>query len=431
MSSTLESIEKSTATIKIEISPEEYSQAVKKAYDKNKKRFSVPGFRKGKVPKQVIESHYGKGIFMEDAIDIVFPSAYTKALEEIDINPVTRPDLEQIEKISEEEGATFIVKVGVKPEIVLGDYKGAEIDSLEPVISEEKIAAELEKMQDQNSRLVTLEEGEVKDGSVATIDYEGFLGDEPFVGGKDSDYDLKIGSQTFIPGFEEQLIGGKIGESLDVNVTFPEEYHAENLKGKDVVFKVQIKGIKEKELPVLDDEFAKDVSEFDTLEELKEDLTKKLFETEKEQLKGKAQSDVVEFALASAEFDVPDLMIEEEVDQNMQTFENQMSQQGLTLDDYFKYTNTSRVDFRNNLKGDAEKNIRVELVLATIGEVENVEVTEEEVDAEIKVFAEAYGKDFEEYKGSLQDRMIEYIEANVRRRKTIDMLLDAAVQKAE
>jgi trigger factor len=367
---------------------------------------------------------------MEDAIDIVFPPAFTKAIEELELNPVTRPDLEQIEKISEEEGATFIVKVGVKPEIVLGDYKGAEIDSLEPVIDDEKIMAELQKMQDQNSRLITLEEGEVKDGSTATIDYEGFLGDEPFVGGKDSDYDLKIGSQTFIPGFEEQLIGAKIGESLDVNVTFPEDYHAENLKGQDVVFKVAIKGIKEKELPELDDEFAKDVSEFDTLDELKEDLSKKLFETEKEQLKGKAQSDVVEFALNAAEFDVPYLMIEEEVDQTMQNFENQMSQQGLTLDDYFKYTNTNREDFRNNLKGDAEKNIRIELVLATIGEVENIAVSEEEIDEEIKVFAEAYGKDFEEYKNSIQDRMKEYIEANVKRRKTVDLLVDAAVVKA-
>ncbi|MDI3535745.1 MAG: trigger factor [Eubacteriaceae bacterium] len=430
MSSTLESIEKSTATIKIEVSPEEYSQAVRKAYDKNRKRFSVPGFRKGKVPKQVIESHYGKGVFMEDAIDIVFPPAFTKAIEELELNPVTRPDLEQIEKISEEEGATFIVKVGVKPEIVLGDYKGAEIDSLEPVIDDKKIMAELQKMQDQNSRLITLEEGEVKDGSTATIDYEGFLGDEPFVGGKDSDYDLKIGSQTFIPGFEEQLIGAKIGESLDVNVTFPEDYHAENLKGQDVVFKVAIKGIKEKELPELDDEFAKDISEFDTLEEYKADLSKKLFDSEKEELKGKAQSDAVEFALNAAEFDVPYLMIEEEVDQTMQNFENQMSQQGLTLDDYFKYTNTNREDFRNNLKGDAEKNIRIELVLATIGEVENIAVSEEEIDEEIKVFAEAYGKDFEEYKNSIQDRMKEYIEANVKRRKTVDLLVDAAVVKA-
>lgn len=431
MSSTVESIEKNIATLKIEISPADYSKAVKKSYDKNKKRFSVPGFRKGKVPKTVIEAYYGKNAFMEDAIDFAFGPAYASALEETEIKPVTRPDLENIESISEEEGAIFIVKVGVKPEIELGEYKGAEIDALEAVITDEEMATELEKLQDQNARLITLESGEVKDGNTVTIDYEGFLNDEPFAGGKDTDYDLIIGSGTFIPGFEEKLIGAKLGEETTVDVTFPEDYHAEDLKGKSVVFKVQVKSIKEKELPILDDEFAKDTSEFDTLDELKSDIESKLKEKKSDQLRKAAEATAVNFAVDNAEVDIPYIMVEEEVDHNLENFENQMKQQGLSLEDYFKYTNVNRDDFRNNLKGDAERNIRTELVLSKIGEVEAIDATEEELDEEIKVFADAYGNDFEEYKNSLQERMLEYLKANIIRRKTVELLVNVATVKSE
>ncbi len=429
MSATVESIEKNIATLKIEISPEDYSKAVKKSYDKNKKRFAVPGFRKGKVPKAVVESYYGKNVFMEDAIDFAFAPAYASALEETEINPVTRPDLENIEKISEQEGATFIVKVGVKPEIKLGEYKGAEVEPLEAVISEEEISAELEKMQDQNARLVTLETGEVKDGNTVTIDYEGFLGDEPFEGGKDTDHDLIIGSGTFIPGFEEQLIGIKIGEEAVVNVTFPDEYHAENLKGQAAVFKVLVKAIKEKELPALDDEFVKDTSEFDTLDELKADIETRLKDAKTAELRKAAEIAAVNFAVENAEVDVPYLMIEEEVDNNLKNFETQMQQQGLSLDDYFKYTNVNRDEFRDNLKIDAERNIKTELILSKIGEVEALDATEAEMDEEIKVFADAYGHDFEDYKKGLQERMLDYIKANIIRRKTVEMLVDVAVTK--
>lgn len=429
MSATVESIEKNIATLKIEISPEDYSKAVKKSYDKNKKRFSVPGFRKGKVPKTVVESYYGKNVFMEDAIDFAFAPAYASALEETEINPVTRPDLENIEKISEQEGATFIVKVGVKPEIKLGEYKGAEVESLEATISEEEITEELEKMRDQNARLVTLETGEVKDGNTVTIDYEGFLGDEPFEGGKDTDHDLIIGSGTFIPGFEEQLIGTKLGENVVVNVTFPDEYHAENLKGQSAVFKVLVKGIKEKELPALDDEFVKDTSEFDTLDELKADIKTRLKDAKTAELRKAAEIAAVNFAVENAEVDVPYLMIEEEVDNNLKNFESQMQQQGLSLDDYFKYTNVNREEFRDNLKADAERNIKTELILSKIGEVETLDATEAEMDEEIKVFADAYGHDFEEYKKGLQERMLDYIKANIIRRKTVEMLVDVAVTK--
>ena len=432
MSSTVESIEKNIATLKIEINPEDYAKATKKAYDKNKKRFSVPGFRKGKAPKSVIEAHYGKSIFLEEAVDFAFGPAYESALKETEIKPVTRPDLESIENIENigEESAFFIVKVAVKPEISLGEYKGAEIASMEATVTEEELADELAKIQDQNARLITLESGDVKDGATVTIDYEGFLDDEPFAGGKDTEYDLIIGSSTFIPGFEEQLIGAKMGEETTVNVTFPEDYHAENLKGKAVAFKVLVKGIKEKELPVLDDEFAKDTSEFDTLEELKADIEGRLKEAKADELKKTAEMAVVNFAVDNAEIDIPYLMIEEEVDHNIETFENQMKQQGLSLDDYFKYTNVNREDFRNNLKGDAERNIRIELVLSKIGETEAIDATDEEMDEEIKVFADAYGNEFEEYKKGLKERMLEYIKSNIIRRKTIEMLLNAATVKS-
>lgn len=431
MSTTVESIEKNIATLKIEINPEEFSKAVNKSYDKNKKRFSVPGFRKGKVPKKIIEAHYGQNVFLEDAIDFAFPSAYEGALKETEIKPVTRPDLEKIEKMSEDEGATFIVKVGVKPEITLGDYKGAEIESLEPVISEEEMSAELAKMQDQNSRLITLDEGVVKDGDTVTIDYEGFENGEAFIGGKDTDYDLIIGSGNFIPGFEEQLIGVELGEETTVKLSFPEDYHAENLKGKAAEFKVQVKGIKEKELPELDDEFAKDTSEFDTLDELKADVEKRLKEVKLTQLKGAAESAAVKFAVDSVEIDIPYIMVEEEVDRNLENFEVQIKQQGISLEDYFKFTNVNRDDFRNNLKGDAELNIKTELVLAKISELETIEATEEEIDEEIKVYADAYGHDFEEYKKDLNDRMLEYLKSNIKRRKTVDMLVEVAIVKAK
>ncbi|MGV8905018.1 MAG: trigger factor [Acetobacterium sp.] len=427
MSTTVESIEKNIVTLKIEINPEEFAKAVKKSYDKNKKRFSVPGFRKGKVPKKIIEAHYGQNVFLEDAIDFAFPSAYEGALKETEIKPVTRPDLETIEKMSEEEGATFIVKVGVKPEITLGDYKGAEIESLEPVISEEEMTAELGKMQEQNSRLITLDEGIVKDSDTVTIDYEGFQDGESFAGGKDTDYDLIIGSGNFIPGFEEQLIGAKLGEETTVKLSFPEDYHAEDLKGQAVEFKVLVKGIKEKELPELDDEFAKDTSEFDTLDELKADVEKRLKEVKLTQLKGAAESAAVKFAVDNAEIDVPYIMVEEEVDRNLENIEEQMKQQGISLEDYFKFTNVNREEFRTNLKADAERNIKTELVLAKISDLEAFEATEEEIDEEIKVYAQSCGQDSEEYKKNLNDRMLEYLKSNIKRRKTVDMLIEVAV----
>lgn len=429
MSAKILGTEKNVVTMELTIAAEDFTAAINQAYQKNKKYFSIQGFRKGKAPRKIIEAHYGKGVFVEDAIDFAFPGAYKDALEETKIKAVTRPTLEKVEKVDEAEGAIFIVKVGVKPEVTLKDYKGAEINKLEPEMTEEDIAAKLAEMQNQNARIISDDEAAAKLGDTVIIDYEGFVDDEPFIGGKDEGHSLELGSNTFIPGFEDQLVGAKKDDAVDVKVTFPEEYHADNLAGKDAVFKVVVKEVQVKELPVLDDEFAKDVSEFDTLDELKADISEKLKEEKTRALRADAERAVIEFAIENAELEVPDLMIEEEVDRSMESMEQQMKAQGISLDDYFKFTGSSREDFRENMKPDAEKNIKMELVLADIAEAEEMAVTEEEMDAEIKVYADAFNHEFEAYKETVDDRMREYLDANIKRKKTVDFLVDAAVQK--
>lgn len=428
MSAKVLETEKNIATLEIVIEKDDFQAAMKQSYNKNKKYFSVQGFRKGKAPRKIIEAHYGKGVFLEDAIDFAFPKAYKAALDDTKIEAVTRPELDKVDDVSD-DGATFIVKVGVKPAVVVKDYKGAEIESLEAVVSDEDIAAKLAEMQNQNARIISDEEAQAKTGDTVDIDYEGFVNDEPFIGGKDEGYSLELGSNTFIPGFEEQLVGVKTGDEVEVKVTFPEEYHAENLKGQDAIFKVKVNEVKVKELPELDDEFAKDVSEFDTLEELKADTAEKLKEQKTQMLRQKAEQAVIENAVNNAELEVPYIMIEEEADRSMESMEQQMKGQGITLDDYFKYTGSTREDFRENMKPEAEKNIKVDLVLAEIAEAEKIEVTEEEMDAEIKVYADAFNHNFEEYKKTVDDRMREYLDANIKRKKTVDFLVDAASQK--
>lgn len=349
-------------------------------------------------------------------------------MEETGIDAVTRPELDKVEKVGD-DGAVFIVKVAVKPEITLKEYKGAEIKKLDPEVTDEDIAARLTEMQNQNARIVDVEDTEAKKGDTVNIDYEGFVDDEPFIGGKDEGYALELGSNTFIPGFEDQLVGVKKGDEVEVKVTFPEEYHAENLKGKDAVFKVKVNEVQVKELPELDDEFAKDVSEFDTLDELKADVAEKLKKEMTQRLRAEAEEAVVNFALDSAEMEIPAMMIEEELDRSIENMEQQMKAQGITLDDYFKYTGSSREDFRKNMEPEAEKNIRIDLMLEKISDDEKIEVTEEEMDEEIKQYADAFNHDFESYKKSVDDRMRKYLDANIKRRKTIDFLVDAAQQQ--
>ncbi len=420
--------EKNIVTLEITVPAEDFQKAIQQSYNKNRKYFSIQGFRKGKAPRKLIEAHYGKGVFYEDAIDFAFPKAYRAALEELEIEPVTRPELENVESIGE-DGAVFKVNVGLKPAVVLNDYKGAEIESLEAVVEDADIDAELKKMQDQNARLIAADDAEAKAGDTVNIDYEGFCDGEAFAGGKAEGAPLELGSNTFIPGFEDQLIGKKAGDEVDVEVTFPEQYHSADLAGKDAVFKVKVNEVQVKELPELDDEFAKDVSEFDTLDELKKDIAEKLKEQKTQMLRRQAEVAVLDFAIEAADIDVPYLMVDEEVDRTLEGYARQMQGQGLSLDDYFKFTGTTVEDFKNNLKGDVERNIKAELILAEVAEAEKIEVTDEELDEEIKVYADAYQKDFDEFKETVNEQMAEYMKADIKRRKAIDALVDGAQVK--
>lgn len=420
--------EKNTVTVEITVSAEDFQKAINQAYNKNKKHYSVPGFRKGKVPRKIIEVNYGKGVFYEDAIDFAFPDAYKNALEELKIEPVTRPAMEEVKEIGD-DGAVFVITVGLKPDVKLNDYKGAEIESLEATITDEDVDTEIKKMAEKNARIITDENAEAKKGDTVVIDYEGFSDGVAFDGGKGDDYALELGSNTFIPGFEDQLIGTKAGQDIEVTVTFPEEYHSEELAGKEAKFNTKIKEVQVKELPEIDDEFAKDVSEFDTLEELKADSAKKLEETKKTELRRAAETKVLEHAIENAEIDIPGLMIEEETERTLEGYSRQMQGQGITLEDYFKFSGTTLEQFKENMRPDVERNIKTELVLSAVAEAESIEATEEELDEEIKVYADAYQKEFDEFKETVNETMADYMKADIKRRKAIDSLIDAAKVK--
>ncbi len=419
--------EKNVVKLEMSIPKDKFQEAMDQSYKKNKKYFTIQGFRKGKAPRKVIEAHYGKEVFLEDAIEFAFPETYQEAIKEIEIEPVSRPSLEKVENVGD-DGATFVVKVAVKPEVKLGEYKGAEIPVLEEPVSDEDVQKRLEQMQNQNSRLVTDDKEAAKKGDTVVIDYEGSIDGEPFDGGKDEGYSLELGSNTFIPGFEDQLVGVKAGEDKDVNVTFPEDYHAEDLKGKAALFKVHVVEVQRKELPAIDDEFAKDVSEFDTLDELKEDLKGKIAEEKKEAKLNTARQKALDYAIEHAEMDIPEMMIDEEVDRDYENLKRQMSGQGLSMENYFKFTGQSKEVFRQSMAPDAEKNIKADLVLEAIGKAENIEPSEEEIDNEIKEYAHAFNQEFDKYKESLDDQMLEYITDTIKRRKALDLLVDSAKQ---
>lgn len=422
--------EKNIVSIEIGVPAKEFGDAINQAYKKNKGRFNIQGFRKGKAPRKIIEAHYGKGVFYEDAIDFAFPDAYKAALEELDIDPTSRPELEDVKEIGE-DGVTFVVKVAVRPEVTLNEYKGAEIDSLKPKIMAKDVNAELKTMQEQNARIISDSPDKAKDGDTVVIDYAGSVDGVAFDGGTSEGYELVLGSGSFIPGFEDQLIGTKAGEEKDVKVTFPEEYHSEDLAGKDAVFKVTVHEVKTKELPTLDDEFAKDVSEFDTLAELKKDIKKKLTEKKEKELRAQAEQKVIDFAVEAADIDVPYLMVDEEVDRTMDNYARQIQGQGLSLDDYFRFTGTDREVFREGLKGDVEKGIKSELVLGKIAEAEELEPSEEAVDEKLKEFADMAKKDLEEYKKDLPEGLVDYIKGDLKRVAALDFLIDNATEVKE
>ncbi len=391
----IEKKEKNQVELTIEVGKEEFEKAMEQTYRKNVGRMSVPGFRKGKAPRKIIEKMYGEGVFFEDAVNMCYPEAYDKAVEESKIQPVDHPQI-MVDDISP-EGFTFKATVTVKPEVKIEGYKGLTVEKGRVSVTEKDVKEELSRMVDRNARLVTVER-EVKDGDTVVFDFEGFVDDKPFEGGKAENYTLGIGSGMFIPGFESQMVGKKVDEPFDVNVTFPEEYQAKELAGKPAVFKCLIHEVKETQKPELDDEFAKDVSEFDTLDELKADLKTKIREQKEKVAESEYDEKLIDAMLEHFEADIPEVMIEAQIDRIVEDFGYRLSMQGVTLDMYLKMNDMSMESFRKLFREQGEKQVKVRLALEEIAKLENMEVSEEELEKEFASLAEQNKIDVERVK---------------------------------
>ena len=387
-------------TLKITVDNNKFEEAVNKAYNKTKGKYNIPGFRKGKAPKVVIETQYGKGVFYNDAIDMLFPEVYPEAIKELNIDPIDRPDLD-IEEISKDNGLVMVVNVEVKPEFELGAYKGIEISKVDNTVSEEDVEARLNEMVNRNARLTSVEDKALENGDTAVIDFEGFENGVAFEGGKGENYNLVIGSNTFIPGFEDQLVGKKAGEEVEVNVTFPETYHAENLAGKPVVFNVKVNDVKVKEVPALDDEFAKDTTEFETLAELRADVKAKLEEQAKNAADAEMRNALVEKVSANTEVEVPEAMVQHQIDNMLMELNYQLQYQGLNLEQLLQMTGRGLDELREERRADAERLVKSSLVLEAIAEKENVEANDADVDAELEKMAAMYNMEVEKIKSSI------------------------------
>ena len=410
-------------TFKITVDNDKFEAAITKAYNKNKGKFNIPGFRKGKAPKQIIESQYGKGVFYNDAIDMLFPEVYPTALDELNIDPINRPDLD-IEEISKDNGLVMVINVEVKPEVKLGEYKGIEISKPDYTVNEEEADLRLEEMRNRAARLVDVEDRAIEAGDTAIIDFEGFQDGVAFEGGKGENYSLVIGSNTFIPGFEDQLVGKNKGEEVEVNVEFPAEYHAENLAGKPANFKVVVKNVQRKELPELNDEFAADTTEFNTLDELKADLRTKLEEEAKNRAEAEMRNSLVEKVSEATELEVPEAMIEAQLDNMMMELNYQLQYQGLQLQQLLEMTGRTIEELKAERREEATKLVKSSLILEAIAKAENVEVSEEEIEAELAKMAQMYNMEVEKIKSAMRPADLEDIKGQLTIRKTIDLLVD-------
>lgn len=417
--------EENKITLKLVVPAGDFEKAVDKAYGKLKGRFNIPGFRKGKAPRKLIEAQYGKEVFYDEAINICLPDVYEAALEAHKIEPIDRPVID-FEDIVPGQDVVFTAVVEVMPEFTLGNYKGIEVEKLEYNVQEEDIEKALKEMQEKNGRMIAVEDRPVKDGDLVIIDYKGMVDGVAFEGGTAERQSLVIGSGQFIPGFEDQLIGANIGDQVEVKVTFPEEYHAEELAGKDAVFEVKIHEIKEKELPALDDEFAKDVSEFDTLEELKADIKAKLEERFKAETEQTLRNQLVDAVVAQVELEVPAPVVERQLDAMVRDFGYQLSFQGLNLEYYYKITNTSEADLREQMRPDAINRVKAQLVLEKISEVEGIEATEADLEEEIAKVASQYKQEAAQFKERLREADLNYFKETIVLRKTIDFLVEHA-----
>ena len=427
MSLQVEKLEKNMAKLTIEVSADEFSKAVEEAYQKNRGKISVPGFRKGKVPKKMIEQMYGKAVFYEDAANALIPGAYEKALEECEETIVSSPKID-VTQIEEGKAFIFTAEVALKPEVTLGTYKGVEVDKIEISVTDEEVEADLKQQQENNSRVVTVERP-VADGDIAVIDYEGFADGVAFEGGKGEDYSLTIGSHSFIDNFEEQLIGKNAGEECEVNVTFPEEYHAKELAGKPVVFKVTVKEVKEKQLPELNDEFAGEVSEFETLDAYKEDIRKKLTEKKEAEAKNEKEDAVITAVIENAQMEIPEAMVETQQRQIVDEFAQRLQMQGLSMEQYFQFTGLSYQHMLEQVKPQAERKIKSRLVLEAVVAAENIVATEEDYEEEIKRMAEGYRMEADKIKELMGEQGKKQNMEDLAVRKAAEFVVNEAKEK--
>lgn len=428
MSLQVEKLEKNMAKLTIEVPASELEKALQSAYMKQKNKISLPGFRKGKVPRQMIEKMYGAEIFYDDAANALIPKAYADAYDECELDIVSRPEIDVVQ-IEKGKDFIFTATVATKPEVTLGEYKGLEVDKVSTRVTQKEVDAKIQEEAEKNARTITVEDRAVQDGDEVVLDFEGFVDGVAFEGGKGENYPLTIGSGSFIPGFEEQLVGVETEKEVEVKVTFPEDYHAEDLKGKEAVFKCTVHEIKAKELPEIDDEFAAEVSEFDTLEEYKADVKTKIKEQKAAEGKAKQEDQVVEQAVKNATYELPEAMVETQAEQMANDFAQRMQSQGLTMEQYFQFTGTTAEQMMEDLKPQAVKRIETRLVLEAIAKAENIEISDEKLDEEIGKMAEAYKMEADKLKEFMGENEKKQMKEDMAVQEAITFLVENAVEK--
>lgn len=428
MSVQVEKLEKNMAKLTIEVSAAEFEKALEDAFLKNKNKISVPGFRKGKVPRQMVEKMYGPEIFYEDAANALIPDAYSKALDECEEDIVSSPEID-VTQIEKGKSFIFTATVALKPEVKLGKYKGVKVEAAEVTVTDEEVNAKIEKERENNARTIEVTDRPVKDGDMTVLDFEGFVDGVAFDGGKGENYPLTIGSGAFIPGFEEQLVGAEIGKEVEVNVTFPEDYQAEELKGKAAVFKCTIKEIKEKELPALDDEFASEVSEFDTLEEYKKDVKETLTIEKEKAARDAKEAAVIDAIIADSDMDIPEAMVTTQQKQMIDEFAQRMQMQGLSMEQYFQFTGATLDKMMEQVKPQAETRIKSRLVLEAVAAKEGIEATEEDYEEEIKTMAEVYQMEPDKIKEMLPEKSVKGIKEDIAVKKAAEFVVNNAKAK--
>lgn len=428
MSVQVENLEKSMAKLTIEVAADEFEAALNKAYQKSKNKINLPGFRKGKAPRAMIEKMYGAGIFVEDAANIIIPDAYESAAKESELEIVAQPEI-AVEQAEKGKPFIFTATVAIKPDVTLGDYKGIEVEKKEAEVSEDEISAEIDRVRESNARMITIDDRATQDGDTVVIDFDGYVDGEQFEGGKAEDYTLVLGSHSFIDNFEDQLVGKNIGDDVEVNVTFPEQYQAEELQGKPALFKVKIKEIKVKELPELDDDFAQDVSECDTLDAYKEEVKSKLVKTKEDGIKREKEDAVIEKIIENATMEIPEQMVDAQTRQMTQEFAQRLQSQGLSLEQYMQFTGLTPQKMQEELKPQALKRIQSRLVLEAVVEAEKIEATQEDIEKEIENMAKMYQMEADKLKELVGEEEKKQIALDMAVQKAVEFVVDAAVEK--